>query len=313
MKHDLVDPTAVHKFVSLVHRRAAAAIDGMNPPPCLLHLCSAAPNEERFYTSAFNIGDVEHMTEAALIDTHAGRNVFIEPRLIRPGRPNERGKLNATLAVFAVVADSDSDTGKPFVPSVPASVTVETSPPENAHHWYFLKRAIGASDAQELGRMMREHDGGDHCSGVPTQPFRCVGTANYPDSKKIERGRVPVTTRIRDISRRLYMADELKEIFAKPRPSPRRNLADGIAASAGYSRMKVQAILSAGPGDDRSAQFFSAVNHAVIAGVTPDQFERLCREYPYGCAWKYLEHRDRLREEIERAYNKIANERQRYG
>jgi 5-methylcytosine-specific restriction endonuclease McrA len=30
-----------------LHRRAAAAIDGMNAPPCLLHLCSAAPDDRR--------------------------------------------------------------------------------------------------------------------------------------------------------------------------------------------------------------------------------------------------------------------------
>jgi hypothetical protein len=305
---DLIDPTAVHKFVSLVHHRAAAAIDGMNPPRCLLHLCSAAPDDHRFFTSAFNIGDITRMTEAALIDTRAGRNVFVEPRLVRPGLPNERGKLNATLAVFAVVADSDSDTGRQFIPSVPASITVETSPPDNAHHWYFLKRAIGAYDAQELGRMMREHDGGDHCSGVPTQPFRCPGTTNFPNRKKIERGRVPVVTRLRSISRELYSAEQLRNIFSEPRKAPQRNLSDGVVTSIGYSRMKVQAILSAGPGDDRSADFFSAINHAVIAGVTPDRFEELCREFPYGCAGKYLGRRDRLREEIERCYGKIAND-----
>jgi hypothetical protein len=308
MQHDLVDPETVRKFVSLVHHRAAAAIDGMNSPPCVLHLCSAAPDDHRFFTSAFNIGDVEHMTEAALIDTRAGKNVFVEPRLVRPGRPEERGRLSATQAVFAVVADGDSDTGKQFIPSVPASITVETSPPDNAHHWYFLRRAIGAYDAQELGRMMREHGGGDYCSGVPTQPFRCLGTANYPNRKKIERGRVPVATRLRSISRELYSAEQLRNIFSEPKKAPQRKLADGIITSVGYSRMKVQAILSAGPGDDRSAQFFSAINHAVIAGVAPEQFEELCREYPYGCAGKYLGHRDRLREEIERCYGKIANE-----
>ena len=206
------------------------------------------------------------------------------------------------------MADSDSDTGRQFVPSVPASITVETSPPDNAHHWYFLKRAIGATDAQELGRMMREHGGGDHCSGVVTQPFRCAGTVNYPNRKKIERGRVPVGTRVLDISRKLYTADELRELFAPRITQPPRCGGRRAATSIGYSRMKVQALLSAGPGDDRSAQFMSAIYHAAIGGVTPDQFEYLCREYPYGCAGKYLEHRDRLREEIERAFAKtMAN------
>ena len=154
---------------------------------------------------------------------------------------------------------------------------------------------------------MRQTCGGDHCSGNPVQPFRLAGTPNYLNSKKVERGRVVVPTRILRIINKTYTAAELREIFAEPRKAPRRCGAD-VITSVGYSRMKVQALLSAGPGDDRSAQFFSAVNHAVIAGVTPDQFEELCREYPYGCAGKYLGHRDRLREEIERCYGKIANE-----
>ena len=73
MTTDLIDADVIHKFVSFVHHRAAAAIDGMNPPRCLLHLCSAAPDDKRFFTSAFNIGDIEHMTEAALIDLHGGQ------------------------------------------------------------------------------------------------------------------------------------------------------------------------------------------------------------------------------------------------
>ena len=52
-------------------------------------------------------------------DANCGRNVFIEPRLVRPGLPHERGKFEATLAVFASVADSDADTGKPFTATVP--------------------------------------------------------------------------------------------------------------------------------------------------------------------------------------------------
>src|SRR5262249_7150475 len=112
---DLIDPTAVHKFVALVHARAAAAIAGMGDPRRpVLHLCSAAPDDARFFHSAYNIGDVEHMAADALIDTAAGRNVFVEPRLCRPGLPHERGRLEATLAVFASVADGDADTGKPF-------------------------------------------------------------------------------------------------------------------------------------------------------------------------------------------------------
>ena len=309
MAIDLIDPNTVRKFIAVVHERAAAAIYGLRDPrPAVLHLCSMSPDDKRFYTSAYNVGDTERMTRHALIDAEAGKNVFVEPRLVRASaRPNERGGLYDTQAVFAAVGDSDSDTGKPFTPRTTATAVIETSP-GNDHSWFFLKHAIGAADAQELGQLMRQACGGDHCTGNCVQPFRLAGTPNYPNTKKIARGRIVVPTRILRITDRTYTAAELREVFAEPRPSPRQQ--KDVITSVGYSRMKVQALLSAGPGDDRSAAFFSAINHAVIAGVTPDQFEELCREFPYGCAGKYLGHRDRLREEIERCYGKIANEKQ---
>lgn len=318
---DLVNPAAVRQFITLIHERAAAAIAGVtNARPSVLHLCSAAPSDTRFYTSAFNTGDTEHMTEAALIDAAAGKNVFVEGRLVRPGRPTERGGLNATLAVFASVADSDSDTDKPFTACVPASAIVETSPPANQHNWYFLKRAIGADEAKELGALMRQN-GGDHCSGNPVQPYRCCGTPNFPNKKKIERGRTVVPTRLLSVTDRTYTADELRAHFSAAIPTaPTKQMAKPAAAvhSRAYSRGMAKAVLAAEPGADRSAQFMSAANHAVRGGLTANEFEALARQYPNGCARKYIGD-GRLKQEVARCYSKVipgygmpyANEAQR--
>jgi hypothetical protein len=118
--------------------------------------------------SSFNIGDVDHMLETALIDAKAGRNVYVETRTVRPGRPNERGKLEATTAVFALVIDCDADKGRGGHVNGDASAIVETSP-GNSHRWLFLRRALGAAEAQALGIMIRKATGADHCTGVITQ------------------------------------------------------------------------------------------------------------------------------------------------
>ena len=188
---DLIDPVAVRKHISMVHEHAAAAIYGLrHSRPVVLQLCSRAPDDSRFCTSAYNIGDVEHMTVDALIDAEAGKNCFVEPRLVRPSKfASERGGFGDTMAVFALVGDSDSDTNKPFTAKLPASALIETSP-DNEHRWYFLNRAIGDGDAVELGQLMRNSCGGDGCTGVPTQPFRIAGTPNYPDKRKRARNRV---------------------------------------------------------------------------------------------------------------------------
>jgi hypothetical protein len=282
-----------------------ALVGVTNARPVVLHLCSMAPDDTRLFHSAYNIGDVERMAADALIDSRAGKNVFIEPRLVRPGRPVERGGINSTLAVFASVADSDSDTGKPFTATIPASAVVETSP-NNEHSWYFLKRAIGADDAQELGRLMRQSGGGDACSGNCVQPFRCCGTPNFPNRKKIERGRTVVPTRFLSVTDKTYTADELRAHFSaaippalptKQTPEPAR------AVHSRYSRGMAKAMLAAEPGNDRSASFFAAINHAVRGGLTANEFEALARKHPNGCAGKYD---GRLRQEIDRCYAKMG-------
>ena len=108
---DLNDAATVRNFFELLHTRAAAALRGVRRHG-VLRLVSMAPDDRGMSVSPFNIGDVDHMLETALIDAKAGRNVYVETRTVRPGRPNERGKLEATIAVFALVIDCDADKGR---------------------------------------------------------------------------------------------------------------------------------------------------------------------------------------------------------
>ena len=75
-----------------------------------------------------------------------------------------------------------------------------------------------------------------------------------------------------------------------------------------YCRSRAVAILRADPDGDRSAAFMSAINYAVMGGITAEQFEAIARQHRTGCSGKYLEGRDRLREEITRAYTKTTGE-----
>jgi RepB DNA-primase from phage plasmid len=307
----LVDRDTVCKFIHLVHSRAAAAIRGCSDArPAVLQLCSQLPDEDRFWSSAYNVGDTEHMIADALVDAQNGKNIFVEPRLVRPGRPGERGRADATLAVFAAVGEHDADTGRPFAGSLPPSAVVETSAPANEHLWYFLARAVGVGDATVLGKAMRRRDGGDHCSGSPVQPFRVAGTPNYPSRKKQERGRVVVPTRLVLASPVTYAAEKLLAHFSAcapaAEPAPRLDLGLEHRRPA-YCRSRARLILASDPGPDRSAQFMSAARYAAMGGMSPEQFEVIAREHPDGCAGKYLVGSDRLRQEVLRCYGKASS------
>jgi hypothetical protein len=311
---DLINKLTMHKFLTLFHARAAAAFSGIARPG-ELHLVSMSPDDRGMSVSPFNIGDVGHMLEAALIDARAGRNVYVEARTVRPWRPEERGrgKIESTIGCFALVIDRDADTGKAGHVNGSASAVVETSP-GNTHEWLFLQRALDAGDAKPLGEAIRKATGADHDTGVVTQPYRIPGTPNFPNASKRARGRVVVPTRLVSVSDKTWTPDELAAIFPADQTQtakaqkPRRKTA-GTSKQNGPCPsiprvIKRRVAAKTTPGMDRSAHFQSVVNAAVRAGMAPDQLEQLMREHPDGCASKYLENGDRLRAEIERSWEK---------
>jgi hypothetical protein len=304
---DLIDPVAVRKHISMVHEYAAAAIYGLrHSRPVVIQLCSKAPDDTRFCTSSYCVGDTEQMITDALIDSEAGKNCFIEPRLVRPTKfVNERGGFGDTVAVFALIGDSDSP-DRLFTAKLPASALIETSP-GNEHRWYFLNRAIGVGDAVELGQLMRNSCGGDGCTGVPTQPFRIAGTPNYPDKRKRARNRVTVPTRLVWSADRTFTVEQLRSYFAdSPLPAPRHDQIPNIVAHRpAYCRSRARAILAADPCNDRSAQFMSAMNYAALGGFSIAEIEAIARQHLNGCSGKYA---DRLTQEIARCYDKITRE-----
>jgi hypothetical protein len=170
----------------------------------------------------FLLNDTEHMIKTAIDDSQAGHNVYIEGRTVRPGLTgNKRGGLNDTVAVFALVIDSDADKGMGWKPNVPVSLTVETSP-GNFQFWFFLRAAIAAERAHKLGERIRRAVNSDHDTGNPVQPYRVAFTINYPSPKKIARGRGTVPTRLVEFNpEALWTPEEIEQAFSLPgQPKP---------------------------------------------------------------------------------------------
>src|SRR5262249_15897795 len=124
---------------------------------------------------------VGRMTKDAVDASATGHNIYIETRLVRPGlRGNARGTKEDTVAVFALGVDSDSDKGKAWMPTVPVSLAIKTSP-DNAHFWFFFEPAIDWKTADKLGERLRKATGGDHNTGVITQPYPAPPPPHSPN------------------------------------------------------------------------------------------------------------------------------------
>jgi Protein of unknown function (DUF3631) len=307
---DLINADEARKFLELLHSRAAAALSHMRRPG-VIQLVSIAPNDRGMSISAFAVGDVDSMLEAALVSARCGKNAYVETRTVRPGRPDERGrgKIESTIGCFALVIDRDRDTGRAGHINGSDTTVVETSP-GNSHEWLFLRRALDAGDAKPLGELVRKAAGADHCTGVVTQPYRIPGLGNFPDAKKVARGRVVVPAKLIRVSDRLWTPGEIEAAFSTPeaqpaRTQPRRKAAGALNGGAPGRNVRRKIAAKATPDMDRSAQFQSVVNSAARAGLTPDQLELEMRRHPDGCAGKYLKDGDRLRAEIDRSWDKV--------
>src|SRR5262249_9544420 len=171
------DPRTVREFIQAIATQAKAAL-GAGGNPGLLQLTRLHPTSEDLVPTRYALDDVERMIAAAIADCAAGNNVYIEGRIVSTSlRGKKRGALAETVAVFALVIDSDADKGMGWTPpaTICPTMTVETSP-GNHQFWFFLRTAITAGVAQYLGERIRRAINSDHDTGNPTQPYRVAGT-----------------------------------------------------------------------------------------------------------------------------------------
>src|SRR5262249_32619196 len=122
----------VREFLSTLTAQAKAAtrhIIEESKHPGLLQIDLVHPTDEKvsgIYRYELNDPDlIERMTSDALNANESGHNVYIEGRTVRRGLGAKvRGALEDTVAVFALVVDSDNDKGKAWSPTAPVSLTV---------------------------------------------------------------------------------------------------------------------------------------------------------------------------------------------
>jgi hypothetical protein len=106
-----VSTSTVREFLTTITAQAKAALNGVKQPG-YLQMSRLHPASEDLVPSRYQLDDVERMIKAAVHDSECGHNVYFEGRLVRPGlQGKQRGTLEHTAAVFALVIDSDADKG----------------------------------------------------------------------------------------------------------------------------------------------------------------------------------------------------------
>jgi len=310
------DSREVREFLTTIIAQARAATKHLKQPG-LLQMMLIHPLDDRNVTLyRYKLDDadlVERMTREALSASAAGHNIYIEGRTVRPGlRGNKRGDLADTIAVFAIVVDSDNDKGKGWTPTVPTSLAVETSP-GNAHYWLFFEQALDPATGQALGERLRAATNADSDTGNVCQPYRVAGTVNYPNEKKVARGRIVTWTRSLGFNpATLWTPESFEQEF--PAPAPKTTATQTTNGSGNSHQVEepdetriaadTMHVIEEGVEDDedRSYVFYNVVKALKDDGWTPTGIVRLLERHPKGIAAKY---RGRLQREVERILTKL--------
>jgi hypothetical protein len=317
-----VDEATVREFLTIINEQAAHAIKaaGGSDRAGLVQLSRVFPDQKGIMPRRFKIGDIDAMTKTALNDAASGHNCYIEARTVRREvTGTNRGELEDSQWVFALVIDADNDKTKAAAVRAEPSLTVETSP-GNFQYWYFVDKALPAGEGQEIGKLIREAlTGADKgATGKPTQPYRLAGTINFPDAKKCSRGRYAVGVRVLEHTGKLYTADELREAFKvapgddAPDDSTHQDRSDFEARAwvkweaLDFDLQRLIMYGATGDDKDRSAEFFKVVAKLKRKFWPLDAIVALFEKYENGIACKY---RGRIREETKRCWDKIESAR----
>ncbi|NRP70595.1 hypothetical protein ILFOPFJJ_01476 [Ensifer psoraleae] len=147
------------------------------------------------------IGDVDGTVEAIMAHAStAGANCYIGLQVMRRGLGRgKRGTEADIVAVLGLVADMDSD--KRMSGSLPldANLVLETSP-GNQQPFILFDRPIPPAEAKPLAAALKRATGSDHGTADIAHVWRIPGCLNWPNKKKLERGRSiePVTVIVQD-------------------------------------------------------------------------------------------------------------------
>ena len=199
LQHDAApafDEAAIRAHCAILHK-LADGLDGLIVS-CVFFSNPDGDTDIPGEVSHHRVGDVDGMVEAVMAHAETpNANVFAGAQVMRKGiARGKRGKESDILAVLGLVVDLDADTGKAGDLPAEPNYVLETST-GNFQPFYLLDRPLPPEEAKPLAAALKRATGSDHGTADITHVWRIPGTLNWPNRKKLERGRdrapVPVS------------------------------------------------------------------------------------------------------------------------
>jgi hypothetical protein len=272
------DEAAIRSHVEMLHQ-LSAGIDGV----LVTSTYFADPtgdNDVPGTVTHHAVGDADGMVDSIMTHAHTpNANTFTGLQVMRKGlKRGSRGKEADIVAVLGLVVDLDADTGRAGEMPVESSLCLETSP-GNYQPFILFDRAVPPAEAKPLADALKRATGSDHGTADVTHVWRIPGTLNWPNAKKLARGRNPNPAPVTIANPWDGSVTKIEELRATLEPWMGRESVSGQLVTLGELpetgdisvSETAAALLSANDVGDRSEHAARVVEQLAFDGLSAEQ------------------------------------------
>jgi hypothetical protein len=308
------DHQAIRSHVEMLHQLAKNAdVDG-------ILTFSRIDDKGNVNTERFAIGDADHMADAIIgWSCHPKLNIYMPWVIWRKDLAHgAKGAEEDIRAVLAFVGDLDADKGKKAVGldglPIAAPYVVETS--AGSYHATFpLKRALPVAEAKPIAEALSNAIGGDAGTKDTSHIWRIPGTLNWPNQKKLDRGRPgtpqKVTVKVAWTGESLEPGTIFEAVKGFAGGGSNSNTSDGNKKKGKAGTFEslspaLQKQIAAPPysGEDRSATAMSVFWQLWHLGWSQNAVKAVVLDHPHGFSTHYKNDND-LEKDIARCFEKF--------
>ena len=284
----------------------------------------------------FEIGDVTGMVAwIEQLTVQAWRNVYVPYCVVRSDlKPTAKGSEKDIIAVLAAVIDFDDAEASRWaerLPRIAPDYVLETSH-QHFQVFYFFDESVSVPDAKAIGRRLRDYTHTDHGSLDTSHVWRLSGTLNWPNSRKLARGRSRAPQLVKVVS--AWEANSRTTLAALDQVLPplqgmpgNKDLENGASANGANDESQTRLdrdieqmfkmlpeklqrrIREPAAQGTRSEKLYGVIKELGRRGFSAGQIRRMLLAYPEGPVAKFACRED-LDSEIERVLGKLEDRRE---